>query len=1096
MRFGVLGPVRAEHPGGGPIPLAGPRLRALLAMLLLGAGRPLTADRLIDGVWGEQPPAGAGNALQSQVSRLRQNLPIHRDPAGYRLAIAPDEVDAHRFAALAAEGRTALGAGDQVRAARLLRAAAGLWRGEALADVRSAPFAAAQVARLTDLRLDAAEDLGAALLHTDPGAAITELRTVVAAHPLRERPRALLMRALVAAGLSSEAFRVYAESRRVLADELGVDPGPALAEAHAALLRPSIPAPRSADVPRRHAVAGSTGHTGSAGRADSTGHTGSVDGSGSVGGGGGSVGAGSVGGVEADVMSPAMNRPPSPVTSFVGRDDELSRIAAALRTGRLVTLHGPGGAGKTRLAGEAATRHPGPVCFAELAPAGPADLPGVLLAALGLRDSRLHDTPPPAGGPPHPPSARERLVAALSSRDLLLVLDNCEHVIDAAADLVAALLAAAPGLRVLATSREPLGITGETLCPVSGLPLTATPDAPVPRARVPAVTHLETAIPGTALLLSDGGPASPGAAVRLFADRAADVSPGFVLTAGNVEVVGRICRMLDGLPLAVELAAARLHALPVEEVAARLDDRFRLLSRGSRSAQSRHRTLEAVVSWSWDLLTDEERVLARRFTVFAGGASLEALEQVCGNTRLHETPEHEENGDTRGYSARRHGAPDDGVLESLTGLVGKSLVERDGGRYRMSATIRAYCAARLDSSGERERMRRAHVAYFVELAETAGPWLRTAEQLVWLDRLDADRDNLHAALRNSSAAGDAGTALRLVSALSFYWWLRGLRAEATVLAGQVLRDIGPEPPAGHFEAYALCALHAALGGAERPDERWTRYLTALTAPPEQPFALYLSALAVGPPQSDPDEMLLNERLLLPLREDPWSHALGAVGNGYIRLFSGAGPETAAPDFAAALAGFRALGERWGTMIALSATADLAVWRGEPAAGTEILDEALRLATELGSTVDVADLLRGRAEGRIAAGDLSGATADLAQVAALARECGALELVAAALLGHGTIAVRRGDRAEAARCCHEALAACPEGWYGADGTRMSILLTLGRLAEEEGDTTTAADRFREVFTVRSSLQGIPLRSEASAGLARLARNAAPTRSDMG
>ncbi|GIE31447.1 SARP family transcriptional regulator [Actinoplanes italicus] len=1021
MRFGILGPVRAERPDGTPVPLGGLRLRALLAMLLLDADRPIPIDRLIDGLYGEDPPAGAGNALQSQVSRLRQSLPVELDSAGYRLAIPRGEVDAHRFAALAADGHQALASGETERAVTLLRQATGLWRGEPLVDVRDAPFAATQIPRLTEQRLTALEDCFAAEIGLGPlaPASITELRDLIAGHPLRERPRALLMRALTAAGRPAEALTAYEDARRTLADELGADPSPELTALHRDLLRGPA-SPSAAPAPALPGAA-----------------------------------------------SPARARVrhgvPGQLTSFVGRDDELSRVAAVLRTRRLVTLHGPGGAGKTRLAAEAASRYDGDVWFVELADAGPDDVPHAVQAALGLRDVLVNSPtghpppwPGPAGDDPAAPGVTDRLVAALADRHLLLVLDNCEHVIAAAAGLTARMLAGAPGLRVLATSREPLRITGEALLPIGGL---GVPPAADPVAEL-------TAFP----------------AVRLFADRAADVVPGFTVTAANADAVRRLCRTLDGLPLAVEIAAARLHALPVAEIAARIGDRFRLLSGGSRTAEVRHRTLQAVVAWSWDLLTEPERTLARRFTVFAGGADLNAVERVCG--------------------------PGTGIVDVLAGLVGKSLIERDGDRYRMLETIRAYCAERLDESGERDRLHRAHAEHFLAFAARADPYLRGSDQIAWLDRLDSDRDNLHAALRRSIAHGAPETALRLVSALSFYWWLRGLRAEAAALAGLALRAAGPEPPPGQDEDYAVSVFTAALRSdvAERPDERWSAYMRALTAPPAQPFLLYLSAMAVGPPDGDPAGVVeMNRQLRAQIDGDPWSRALGGIGAGWMVLFSGLDPALAEPEFAGSLAGFRQIGDRWGAMLALSGLAELASWRGDPAAAIAPTAEALELAGELGSTVDVADLLRGRAQARMDTGDTAGAAADFARVAELARECGAPELIAAALLGLGSIALSRAyagtpdasgspdasgtpDRealAESLRYCSEALAACPAGWYSADGTRMTILVVLGRIAEAAGDPVTAEARYREVFRIRGGMIGFQVMAEAYDRLAALA-----------
>jgi predicted ATPase len=676
-----------------------------------------------------------------------------------------------------------------------------------------------------------------------------------------------------------------------------------------------------------------------------------------------------------------------------------------------VTLLGPGGAGKTRLAVETAGRHSGEVYFVEFAPTGAAGVPAAVLDALGLRGLRLSDR-----GGAGQPGGTERLLAALASRDLLLVLDNCEHVIDAAAALTGRLLAHCPGVRVLATSREPLGLTGEVHLPVSGLP--------------------------------------EEAAVRLFADRAADVAPGFTLTADNAAAAASICRTLDGLPLAVELAAARLPVLPAAELARRVGDRFGLLSRGSRTTAERHRTLRAVVAWSWNLLTAEERVLARRFTVFRGSAGLAALEQVC------------ELGPA--------------TVDVLHGLVAKSLIERDGDRFRMLETIRAFCTERLDEAGEGAGLTRAHGAYFLDLARTADARLRTADQLTWLARLDAERDNLHGALR----AGDPATGLRLVSALSFYWWLRGLRDEAAALTADLLRAAGPQAPPGLGEEYVLAVLNAGLSSEAGTGDHSVRYLIAARKPPAQPFLLYLSAIAAGPPVGDAAQVLdlhhlLRDRLL----GDPWSNALAGIGTGWMARFFSPGAQDAEKYFTEALTGFRALGERWGMMLAYSGLADLAAWRGDHAAALAPMDQALRLAAELGSVVDIADLLRSRAEGRLLADDLPGAAADFTRVVELARQCGAPELAAAAHLGLGRLALRDGDLAEAHRLCTIALDECPAGWYTADGNRMTILVTLGRIAEQGGDPAEARRRYREVSWIGPGPEAEQALADAEAGLAR-------------
>ncbi|MBE1489884.1 AfsR/SARP family transcriptional regulator [Plantactinospora soyae] len=1001
MRFGILGTTEVYATDGRRLVVGGPRLRALLVLLLLDAGRLVSTDRLIHGLYGDTPPSRAANALQSQVSRLRQVLSagngpeplLEFHPAGYRLTVDPEAVDVHRFTRLVGEGHRALAADDRRRAADLLGEALDLWRGEPLADVRDASFAPPQAVRLDELRLSAVEDrIEAELRLGAAGTLLAELRELVAAYPLRERPRGQLIRALHADGRRAEALATFADVRRLLADELGTDPSPELAALHVAVLRddPALtpdrtPGPGAPDRP----AAGTAGPA--EGRRSGRGDSAPVV--------AGPVGTGQLTGL------------PGQLSSFVGREEELRRVGKLLGEARLVTLHGPGGAGKTRLAIEAAGRQDGEVCLVELASvAAGADVTQTVLAALHLREAVLR-------APGGPRDAAERLVTALADRRLLLVLDNCEHVVADAARLTARLLGSCPKVRVLTTSREPLGLTGEALCPVSGLTL-------------PPVD----ASPATARQY---------ASVRLFVERAADVSPDFDLDSGNVADVLRICRTLDGLPLAIELAAARLRALPVGQIAARLDDRFRLLTRGSRLAQPRHQTLRAVVQWSWDLLDEVEQRLARRLTVFAGGADLDAVERVCGPL----------------------GAD---VLDVLPSLVDKSLVEAGGGRFRMLETVRAFGAERLVEAGEAERLRAAHAAYFLDLARTGDERLRGAEQLDWLRRLDADRDDLHAALRRAVAGPDTGTALRLVAALSFYWWLRGLRGEGAALAAQLIERLDAGPPPGLEEEYALCLLHASLGGYRAaPDVGVaSSILWNLRQPPRQPFLLYLSGIANGPPPDMPLSLMTTEGWAGVLGADPWSRALAALGVGMMWMLDRR-YDQARTQFEIALAGFRTLGERWGTILILTNLMELSYRDGDHTS-TEAVDEALRLADELDSTLDMAELLRTRADGRISVGDLVGASADYQRVVELALPAGAPELLAAAHFGLGEIARLRGDPDRARELCEQALAECPTGWFGAEGVRLGVLVTLGGIAEATGDIATARRRYREVLV---ATQGI-------------------------
>ncbi|MFF4987726.1 BTAD domain-containing putative transcriptional regulator [Streptosporangium saharense] len=949
MRFGILGPLEVRSPAGEAIAVPGPKPRALLVMLLLEAGRVVTVERLIDGQYGDAPPSGAANAVQAQVSRLRRVLPaelVEFHGSGYRLAADPEDVDVHRFERLTREGRLLLSSGHHAAAAATLREALGLWRGPALGDL---PFAGAQVARLEELRLTAAEDLAEAELALPEADPVAELRRLTAANPLRERLRGQLMRALSAAGRQAEALEVFEETRRLLAEELGADPSPELAEVHLAVLRAERPAPA-----RRSGLT-------------------------------------------------------AQLTSFLGREEELERLAA-LRGNRLVTIVGPGGTGKTRLAVEAARRAGREVCFVDLSPladrAGAVTAPQVaqaVLGALGLRETGLHSL--------SAPDPVAHLTSALAGQETPLLLDNCEHVVEAAAPLVRELLGACPGLSVLATSREPLGITGETLVPLA--PLAVPPqDAP---------SELAMACP----------------AVRLFADRAAAVRPGFEIGEGNVAVVTRICAALDGLPLAIELAAARLRSFTVEEIAVRLAEhgRFRLLSRGDRTAAARHRTLHAVVEWSWDLLTPEERVLARRFAVFSASASLASVEEVCDVE------------DAAGL---------------LADLVDRSLVETDGDRYRMLDTIRLFCAERLTEAGERERLDRAHARHFLALARRADPHLRGAEQLTWLAVLSADHGNLMAALRGSVAGARAGdeeacrTALRLVTALAAYWWLSGRRGQVGEIAARLLEMV-PEPVEGFEEEYVMCVVHAvprALPEHWRRAEETVAGLERL----RHPFTVALWGMAAGPPRKAELRTLAGS--------DAWLRTLETLSVSLLALLGGE-PARAERGLREALAGFDALGERWGTAQALDWLATIASRRAEWTRAAELWERALGLFEQLGADEETADVLVRRAEGLVCQGEVAAAVADYRRAGELARTTGRPGAAATAHLGLAEVARHDGDLAEARRLLDLASEAARDGDFGIEGTQARVLVALGRLAEAEGDREQARLRHREALAAARS-----------------------------
>ncbi|MFB4268942.1 BTAD domain-containing putative transcriptional regulator [Nonomuraea sp. GTA35] len=1001
MQFGVLGPLAVWRADGDPVAVGGPRPRALLAMLLLDAGRLVSVERLIDGQYGDRPPSGAANAVQAQVSRLRRQLPaelIEFHGTGYRLAVERGRVDAHRFERLAREGRGLLAAGSHARAAAVLREGLGLWRGPAFADVADAPFAGPQAVRLEELRLAATEDLYEAELSLPDAGPAAGLRELVAAHPLRERARGLLMRALHAAGRQAEALAAYEEGRRLLADGLGADPSPELAALHLEILRGS--------------------------RARTT-----------------------------------RTAPPAQLTSFVGREDELARLAA-LGGARLVTIVGPGGTGKTRLAIEAATRRPpgGPraadaVAFADLslvdAPSGgPAGRPAggpaagarggadtgaaggppggaaggaaggqvaqVVLGALGLREPALR--PAAAGGP----DPVERIVAALAGQESLLVLDNCEHVVTEAATLARRLLAACPGLTIWATSREPLGITGEHLVPLAPLP-TPPPGAPDPL----------------------GYPA-----VRLFADRAAAVRQGFSPGPRDLDAVLRICAALDGLPLAIELAAARVRTFGVAEIADRLAEhgRFRLLSRGDRTAAARHQTLHAVVEWSWSLLGPEEQALARRLSVFTGGATLEAVERVCGATRARTD-----------------------LADALADLVDKSLVETDGERYQMLDTIRLFCLERLAEAGEEERLRRAHAAWFLEFAERAHERLYRAEQLEWLASLSADNANLQAALR-WSVEHDRPTAWRLVGTLGMYWWLTGRRGQAVRHAERLLDTTGGEPPAGLAEEYVLAVLHAVPDAGSPHWARAKEIVASLDRPMRYRFGVALWGMIAGPPEGG----MTAERERLVLGTDSWSRALNLLGTTLMTLHGGLLAE-AESGLERVLAGFGELGERWGMGQALDWLALLASWRGDRRRAMGLWERALALFAELGALDELADVLSRRAHAHWRAGDAEAARADNERAGELERRLGRPELMAWVQLQLGDIARLQGDLPEAARRLDAAMSGSETGAFTAGGTRSRVHTALGRLAAAQGDGERAARMHAEAL---AAALGSPLANDVA------------------
>ncbi|MEU1701961.1 BTAD domain-containing putative transcriptional regulator [Streptomyces pseudogriseolus] len=687
VRYRILGTTQAVRPDGTVVPVGGARLRALLTVLALRAGRSVPVGLLVEEVWDGDPPADATGAVQALVGRLRRVLgadAVASADGGYRLTAAPDDVDLHRFERLAGEGLRALGDGDPAKAATVLDDALALWRGgPALPGL---PDRTAEAARVRTRHLDVERARHtAALALGQAEQSLPELTALCDSHPLDEPLQTLRLRALRDTGRTAEALAAYDEVRRLLADRLGSDPGAELRALHAELLSPEPDEPPPARP------------------------------------GGG----------------PAPGNLRARLTSFVGREADIETIRADLTAARLVTLLGPGGAGKTRLSQEAAetvrAAHPDGVWLAELAPVDdPGAVPEAVLTAVGARQTVLYG----AGAESmravtdRHSAPVERLAEHCGPRRMLLILDNCEHVVEAAARLVETLLERCPGLTVLATSREPLNVRGELLRPVEPLP------EPV--------------------------------ALRLFAERGAAARPGF-RTDDDPEACAEICRRLDGLPLAIELAAARLRMLTPRQIADRLDDRFRLLTSGSRTALPRQQTLRAVVDWSWELLDAAERDVLCRLSVFAGGCDLTAAEAVCGPA----------------------------ALDALGSLVDKSLVvaapSGDGGmRYRLLETVAEYAGERLDETGGRDDAERAHLTYYRELARTTEPMLRGPRQAEGVARLEREYENVRTALRHAVTRRDEQEAICITLSLVWYWQMRDLRIEARNWCREVMA-LAPDP---------------------------------------------------------------------------------------------------------------------------------------------------------------------------------------------------------------------------------------------------------------------------------------------------------------
>ncbi|MFE0257498.1 BTAD domain-containing putative transcriptional regulator [Streptomyces sp. NPDC059010] len=993
MRYRILGVTQAEDDHGTVVPVGGPRLRALLTALALRPGHITTPDTLIDEVWSGTPPQDAPAALQALIARLRRTLgkdTVTSAPGGYRLTATRDDVDLFVFEHLVHEGTAALDRDDPSTAAETLTTALALWRGPALADLpdRATTATHPEALRLeaTRARIEADVRLGRA--HN----AVPELRQLTKAHPYDEPLHALLIRALRDTARPADALAAYETARHTLADGLGTDPGPELRALHTELL---------------------TGETTGEAIGATTGEA---------------SGEASLEAQPQPQLHPHQSTPYRPhhpqrpertgnlrprLTSFVGRELELDAIRSELHRARLVTLTGPGGSGKTRLAEEAAARHP-QAWLVELAPLDrPEAVPGAVVNALGLRETVLMTND--LTGPQDDPTAL--LIEYCAPRSQLLILDNCEHVIDAAATLAETLLTRCPELTVLATSREPLGVPGEWVRPVE--------------------------------------PLLPDQAHRLFAERAAAARPdtdAVLRDRRDEEAVAEICRRLDGLPLAIELAAARLRLLTPRQIADRLDDRFRLLTSGSRTVLPRQQTLRAVVDWSWELLDERERTVLREVSVFAGGWDLAAAEAVC-------------TGPT--------------TADLIGALVDKSLVvatpyERDGSdgmRYRMLETIHEYAVERAAEAPElRLAAEHRHRAWVRGLVEEADPRLRSGGQLPWISRLETELDNIRAALDRALAAGDEPNATSIGLAMGWFWWLRNYRREGTNWIERILRlgatsDAAatptpdpptPDPPtpdpidrdpidaflaAPEAEPHPLRAsrmdlrlLHLFLRFETEPidallDERMERYLTRVRdffqrggpSAARLPglvwplIALFLSSSRDI--RADMDIALANCRT----HGGDWEVGVLLMFRTHQVVDSPGDLAGIDDDLAELRVLSRRVGDRWMRAQVCSAVAEAAMSRSRFQEAKGEYEEALRLAHEVGAYAEKPFLIARLAEIAYRSGDRSAALTALDEASAAADRYGVADSRAFVLLMRAQIALDGDDAAHARELCEAARA---------------------------------------------------------------------------
>ena len=943
VEFRLLGAMQLRVDDA-PAQLPGAAERGLLAVLLLSPGRTVAASSLIDRLWSESAlPADPLNALQLRVSKLRRALVacgldvIARDASGYRVDVDADRIDIHRFVSQVQAARTAARRNQAGESLDLYDEALALWRGDPLADFAGEGWATVENARLEQLhqaarteRADVALALGR---HLEVAA---DLEPIVAADPGQEALAGLLMTALYRGGRQADALEVFARTRRHLDDALGLDPSAALRAVHQRILEQDA---ELAALPSLQTPAV---------------------------------------GQEAD--GGARRTLPVPTLRLIGRDDDLAQLCDVLSRQRMVSLVGPGGAGKTSLALAAAHQLAGQfgehVHLARLATVStPADVPLAVADALGV----------PLDGADPNVAVRARLLAYLANRRLLLVLDNCEHVIEAAATLADAILGAAAGVTLLATSREALAVPGEVQ--VSVTPLAVPP---------------EGTAPGHVLQF-------PAAA--LFAERAAAVRSSRQLSEQDLVALGKVCRQLDGMPLALELAAARMSSLSLPDLADRLGDRFALLTSGPRTAEARQRTLRATVDWSHALLSLQEQQAYRRLAIFQGGWTLDAAEAVIAGEDIAAGE----------------------AFDLLDRLVTRSMVVLDPGtpsRYRMLETLRQFAVEQLDASGERDSAAERHATFFRQFAEVAEQGLRGKGhgQRATLERLRADHANLRAALSWLSAEpGRVEDGLRLAGSLALFWHL-GRHVEGREVLAKLIATPGASQQARARALQAVSIVERPRACLVHPSPRCAE--TALESlqlfeaeGDVQRASLSKVLLAVELLNgSDPErfeQLLAEAEAEFTAGADDWGHAVVA----FVRLQSfirrGDVPRSLAMGRTASQA-FRRLDDAWG----LSAVLYHLGWGlkefGRYAEAVPVLEQAIEVSSSAGVFNTAQWALYDLGVALLAVGERQAATAAFDRAAAASEEVGDAAGVVLAGLGRAQMAQIDGDTTAARPLFEEAV----------------------------------------------------------------------------